>query len=269
MMAGIGKLYDLCYRTGKQVHELFTEIGFAAVMLADSLRLLVIGPWRGQPVRIGLVFAQMKEMGTNALPIVTLLTGTIGIMLAIQGTYTLRTFGAESRVTVGIAFSVLREFSPLITGILLAGRSGSALTARLGAMKINQEINALQVMGINPTSYLVAPPVFAMVVMLPCLTMWANIVAMYCAGLYVMFDQDITLAAYLDQVFAAVGLSDLIHGLGKSLVFAVLISLIGVLNGLRVSGGAEGVGQATTRSVVHAISAIVLTDMLFAFILTR
>ncbi len=263
------KLYDLCYRTGTRAAECAAEVGQAVVLLLTSVKLLFVG-WRlKQPVHVSQIFAQMMDMGIKALPIVTLLTGTIGIMLAIQGTYTLRTFGAESRVTVGIAFSVLREFSPLITGILLAGRSGSALTARLGAMKINQEMDALKVMGINPVGYLVAPPLFAMIVMLPCLTMWANIVSMYGAGVYVMLDQEITMAAYIDQVLAAVGVNDLLHGLGKSVIFAVLIALIGVVNGLRVGGGAEGVGRATTRSVVHAISAIVLTDMLFVFILTR
>jgi phospholipid/cholesterol/gamma-HCH transport system permease protein len=121
-------------------------------------------------VRIDSIFVQMIEVGIRAIPIVTVLAGTIGVMLAIQGIYTLRTFGAESRVVVGIALSVTREFSALITGILIAGRSGSALAARLSTMKINQEVDALRVIGINPVRFLVAPALLAMMVMLPMLT---------------------------------------------------------------------------------------------------
>ena len=131
------------------------------------------------------VFEEMMEVGIRAIPIVSVLAGTVGIMLAIQGIHTLKIFGAESRVTVGIAFSVVREFAPLITGILVAGRSGSALAARLGTMNINQEIDALRVMGINPVRFLVAPPLFAMLVMLPLLTFWADVIGLLGAGLYV------------------------------------------------------------------------------------
>ncbi|MBF0305545.1 MAG: ABC transporter permease [Alphaproteobacteria bacterium] len=230
---------------------------------------MVLGRARRQPVRLPAIFDQAMEIGIRALPIVTVLAGTIGVMLAIQGIYSLRPFGAESRVTTGIALSVVREFAPLITGILVAGRSGSALAARLGTMHINQEVDALRVMGINPVRFLVVPALLAMLVMVPALTLWADFVALLGAGLYVSGELSMSLAVYAERCLESLKLNDLTHGLSKSAIFAVLITLVGVVNGASVSGGAEGVGRVTTRSVVHAISAIVVTDMIFVFAVTR
>ena len=208
-------------------------------------------------------------IGIQAVPIIALLAATIGMMLAIQGIHTLRIFGAESRVTVGISFSVVREFAPLITGIVIAGRSGSALAARIGTMKINQEVDALYVMGINPVRFLVVPAMVAMVIMVPALTLFSDFVGLFFAGVYVNLDLGISLAAYMDQTIELLSVDDLMHGLGKSVIFSILIAVIGVVNGASVQGGAEGVGKATTRAVVQSISAIIVTDMLFAFVVTR
>jgi phospholipid/cholesterol/gamma-HCH transport system permease protein len=256
-------------RTGRQVVGGLAEAGFAAVLLGQSLFWLVAGRHRGQPVRLAAVVQEMMQVGIRALPIVTVLAITIGVMLAIQGIHTLRIFGAESRVTVGIGLAVTREFAPLITGILVAGRSGSALAARLGTMNINQEIDALRVMGINPVRFLVAPALLAMLIMVPALTFWADVVSLLGAGLYVSLDLGMSLSAYKERLLEVITVDDLMHGLGKSMIFAVLIALVGVVNGARVLGGAEGVGRATTRSVVQAITAIVITDMVFVFVVTR
>lgn len=254
---------------GRSVARSLGEIGYSATLLGESLRWIFVGRrWR-QPVRLAAVLAQMTEMGILALPIATLLSATVGFMLAIQSLYSLGLFGAESLAHVGIALSVTREFSPLIMGILVAGRSGSALAARLSTMSINQELDALKVIGIDPVRFLVAPALLALVVMLPVLTMWANLVALAAAGLYVSTALDLSMAAYLSGTIAVLSPSDLWHGLGKSALFAVLIVLVGVVNGSLVAGGAEGVGRATTRSVVQGISAIVVTDMIFAFVVTQ
>lgn len=245
------------------------EFGFGASLFGECVYWLVMGKRRRQPVRPAAIFAQAMDIGIGALAIITTLAATIGLMLAIQGIYTLRTFGAESRVTLGIALSTVREFSPLITGILVAGRSGSALAARLGTMRINQEIDALSVMGISPVRFLVVPALVAMVVMLPLLTLWADLVALLAAGIYVSAELQSSLAAYADEVVSLLKVNDLMHGLGKSAIFAVLVTIVGVVNGASVTGGAEGVGRMTTRSVVQAITAIVVTDMVFAFVVTR
>ncbi len=264
-----GRAHRLLDRVGHAVVSGVDEFGFGASLLGQSLFWVVAGPRRGQPVRLAAVVAQAMEIGINAVPIITILSGTIGVMLAIQGIYTLKTFGAESRVTLGVALSTVREFSPLITGILVAGRSGSALAARLGTMRINQEIDALTVMGISPVRFLVVPALLAMMVMLPLLTLWADLVALFAAGLYVAAELQTTLAAYADEVLDVLKLNDLVHGLSKACIFAVLVTIVGVVNGAGVTGGAEGVGRMTTRSVVQAISAIIVTDMIFAFMVTR
>lgn len=262
-------LLDSIESFGRATVDAVKEFGYAAALFFESLYWLALGRrWR-QPVRMSSVVSEMMQIGIRALPIVTVLSMTIGIMLAIQGIHTLRLFGAESRVTLGIALSITREFAPLITGILVAGRSGSALAARLGTMNINQEIDALRVMGINPVRFLVAPSLVAMMVMVPLLTFWADFVGLLGAGLYVGIDLGMSLEAYFDEVFNLTTVDDLTHGLSKSVIFAALITLVAVVNGGNVTGGAEGVGRATTRSVVQAIAAILITDMLFVFIVTR
>jgi len=243
--------------------------GFGASIAAQALSWLVLGHRRRQPVRSAAIVAQMMEIGIAALPIVSMLSLTIGVMLAIQGINALESFGAQHQVAVGVALSVTREFSPLITGILVAGRSGSALAARLGTMTISNEVDALRVMGINPVRFLVVPHLVAMVVMLPALVVWADCLALLGAGLYITTDQGISVGAYVDQTIRYLDVGDVMHGLGKSVIFGVLITVVGVINGASVRGGAEGVGRATTSSVVHAITAIVVTDMIFVFVATR
>ena len=262
-------LAALLERLGRLGVAAVAELGFGAVLLGRAVGWLALGRARGQPVRLAAIAHQAGETGIAALPIVTALAATIGLMLAIQGIYTLRAFGAESRVTPGVALSIVREFAPLITAILVAGRSGSALAARLGAMRINQEIDALTVMGIDPVRTLVAPPLAALVVLMPLLTLWADLVGLAAAGLYVAAQLQTSLAALGEEVLSLLKLKDLLHGLTKSVLFGMLVSIIGVLNGASAEGGAEGVGRMTTRAVVQAISAIVITDMLFVFAMTR
>jgi phospholipid/cholesterol/gamma-HCH transport system permease protein len=245
------------------------EMGQAAALLVESAAWTLTGRARHQPVRLEAVLRQAMDVGIGAVPIVFVLSFAIGMMVAIQGIYSLSIFGAESQVTLGVALSVTREFSPLITGILVAGRSGSALAARIGTMKINEEVSALTVMGINPVRYLVAPPLLAMLVMLPVLTWFSDCIALLGAGIYICAELGMSFAAYLGELRTVCTLGDILHGVGKSALFALLITLVGVVNGIGVSGGAEGIGRVTTRAVVHAISAIVIADMLFAFLATR
>ncbi|MCP5372378.1 MAG: ABC transporter permease [Hyphomicrobiales bacterium] len=265
-MASIGNFVE---RVGRATVAAVEEVGNGGVLVVQSLYWVFVGAQQRQPVRIASVFVQMMEIGIKAVPIIAMLAATIGMMLAIQSIYTLRIFGAESRVTIGIALSVTREFAPLITGILVAGRSGSALAARIGTMKINQEIDALHVMGINPVRFLVVPALLASVVMVPSLTIFSDFMGLLAAGLYINLELGISLAAYVSELQAVLHVDDVMHGLGKSMIFSVLIAVIGVVNGASVTGGAEGVGKVTTRAVVLSISAIIVTDMIFAFVATR
>lgn len=256
-------------RLGRRVVAAVGELGYAASLLIESFWYLAFG-WRvGQRVRLRMVFEQMRQIGVDAIPIVCLLAMTVGVMLGIQFIAALSEFGAQSQVVVASTKSITREFGALITGIVVAGRSGSALAARLGSMVVSQEVDALAVIGVDPVRYLVAPALVAMLLMLPVLTLFADAVAILGAGLYSLGPLDLSLSAYLAQILDLMTPRDLWEGLAKSVVFGALIALIGTSVGFSVNGGAEGVGRATTRAVVLSISALVLADMLFSFFLNR
>ncbi len=256
-------------QVGKTTVGALSSVGYAAMLLLDSLYLSVMG-WRvGQPLRLRAVFEQMRQVGADALPIVCLLAFTVGIMLGIQFVSALGEFGAQSQVVIAVAKSVTREFGALITAILVAGRSGSALAARIGSMTVSQEVDALAVIGIDPVRYLVAPALIAMLIMLPLLTIFADAVAIFGAALYSAPALNVTPTAYMLQSMSLLSPGDVGQGIAKSFVFALLITLIGVSTGFSVTGGAEGVGRATTRAVVLSICWIIVADMIFSFFLNR
>ena len=254
---------------GRRTVKAIEEAGYLFALLVEGFFWIICGTFYKQPVRIPSVFAQMMQIGIAAIPIVFVLSFAIGVMLAIQGIHTLKAFGAESQVVVGIAFSVTREFGPLITGILIAGRSGSALAARIGTMQVNQEIDALRVMGINPVRYLIAPALLAMLIMVPTLTFFSDIAGLFGGAVFSGIELGLSFDAYANQSIEVLEVDDIMQGLIKSVVFATIIVMVGVVNGFDVKGGAEGVGRATTRSVVLAISYIVIADMIFTYFLNR
>ena len=254
---------------GRRTIHWVDSLGFGLTLLYDTAFWTLLGRRRHQPVRLAPIVGHMMEIGIQAIPIVMILSLTIGLMLAIQGIDALKDFGAEHQVTLGVALSVTREFSPLITGILVAGRSGSALAARLSTMTINNEVDALRVMGINPVRYLVVPSLLAMVVMVPALTLLSDLIALTGAGLYISGYLGLSLGMYVNQTVQFLEMGDVLHGLAKGIAFGALITLVGVVNGSSVTGGAEGVGRVTTNAVVHSILAIILADLLIVFILTR
>ena len=246
-----------------------SELGYGTYLLFQSGYFLLFGRLRHQPVRLPSVIEQMMEIGIRALPIATVLSFVIGVTLAMQGIDLLKAFGAESQVVLAVALSITREFAPLIMGILVAGRSGSALAARIGTMVISQEIDALRVMGINPIRYLVVPALLAMALLLPLMTFWADLFGILGAAVYTNLALGMSFQAYADGTIAALSLDHVMQGIGKSVIFAVWIAMVAVVNGLAVTGGAEQVGRATTRTVVLSIAGIIVTDMLFIFVLTR
>lgn len=245
------------------------ELGYALSLFVESFYWTFLGYRRGQAVSIRAIFKQMLQVGVAAIPISAALSFAIGIMLAVQGIHTLKAFGAESQIVVGIALSVTREFAPLIIGILIAGRSGSAIAARVGTMQVSQEIDALQVIGINPVRYLVAPALLALMIMVPVLTFFADIVGIFGGAVFSVLELNISMEAYIDRTIKALTVDDILQGIWKSIVFAIIIAVVGFINGFSVTGGAEGVGKATTRSVVQSISLIIVADMAFTFYLNR
>lgn len=256
-------------RVGQRTLQSIREVGYHFALLVEAFYWLLFGRARRQPVRLAAIFKEAVGVGVNAIPIVALASFAVGMMLAIQGIYTLRTFGAEGQVVLGISLSVTREFAPLITGIFVAGRTGSAIAARIGTMQISQEIDALRVIGINPVRYLVAPLLAAMLLTLPALTIMSDLIALFGGALYCAGELSLPMGIFFERTFAALVVEDVLHGVLKSLIFAIIITLIGATNGFNVSAGAEGVGQATTRAVVLGSVGIILADMVFTFLMSR
>jgi phospholipid/cholesterol/gamma-HCH transport system permease protein len=254
---------------GRRTASGIEELGYVFMLFLESLYWLFMGKRRRQKVRVPAIFQEAMLIGVQAIPIISGLSLVVGVMLAIQGIETLRTFGAESKVVIGIALSVTREFSPLIVGILVAGRSGSAITARIGTMHESQEIDALRVIGINPVRYLASPVLLAMLLSVPSLTVLSDFMGLLGGGIFTVQKLDMTMTSYFRQAFEVLSVDDVGQGFIKSFVFAVIIAMVGVSNGFQVRGGAEGVGRATTRSVVLSISFIILADMIFTYFLNR
>lgn len=254
---------------GRRTAKGVAELGYACSLFAECFFWLFAGKHRRQPVRLIAVVHEARAIGVNAALIASLLCFAVGIMLAIQGIEALRTFGAESTVIVGIAISVTQEFAPLIVSILVAGRSGSAITARIGTMQESQEIDALRVIGISPVRFLAAPVLLAMLVMLPTLTILGDIMGVLGGAVYTSLDLKINMTAYIQRTLEVLTVDNIRQGLIKSLVFAAIIALVGLVNGFQVTGGSEGVGKSTTRSVVLSISFIILADMMFTYVLNR
>ena len=254
-------------KMGQSVNNSIAAVGYAALILQQTSIMLFTGYRAGQAVRLRHVSAEIMVAGVQALPVVVLMAATIGIMLSIQGIHSLSIFGAETQVTFGLALSIPREFAPLITGILVAGRSGSQLTSRIGSMRLNGEIDALTVMGISPVRFVVAPALIGLIISLPVLVAVANVAAFLAAGIYIHAVLGIGQMAYWADILSIVTLVDLAHSFGKAIIFSILISLIGICMGLKVSGGAEVLGRSTTSSVVTCIAAIIAADTVFALVL--
>jgi phospholipid/cholesterol/gamma-HCH transport system permease protein len=204
----------------------------------------------------------MVIIGVNSIPLIAMLSMIVGMILALQGAYVLKPFGATLYVADLVGVTMTRELAPLVTAIIVTGRSGSAFAAEIGTMKVSEEIDALVTIGLNPIKFLVVPKLLAIVIMQPCLTMISNVVSML-GGMFVgMGLLNLGMVRYVNQTFGALVLQDIITGLIKSVVFAIIIAIVGCHEGFQVEGGAEGVGLHTTASVVKSIVLIILADLL-------
>lgn len=252
---------------GQVFFGLVASLGYASLLTRDALHLLFLGRSFNQTVRLRLVAEEIITTGVKAIPVVVLMSATIGVMLSIQGIHTLGVFGAETQVVFGLGISIPREFAPLITGILVAGRSGSQLASRIGSMQLNGEVDALTVMGIAPARYIIAPALIGLICSLPVLVVIGNVSAFLAAGLYINIALGIGAESYWADIFSIVTIDDFMHGIAKSVIFAILLAMIAVSIGMRVAGGAEVLGRSTTSSVVTCIAAIIAADTVFALLL--
>lgn len=219
--------------------------------------------FRLRSIRWPEVWLVVEKAGVNALPIVGLISFLIGLIMAFQATIPMRQFGVEIYVANLTALSMLRELGPLMTALLLAGRSGSAFAAELGTMKINEELDALITMGLAPVPFLVVTRVLATLIVMPLLSLFANLMGLV-GGAVVLRSLGYPLVTYINQVQAAVNLTDFTGGLVKTLAFALIVAGVGCHYGLRTRSGASAVGDSATRAVVSSIILIVVADGLFA-----
>ena len=215
-------------------------------------------------LRFAAMVHQVEETGINALPIVGLLAFLIGVVLAYQGADQLKRFGAEVFTINLLGVGVLREIGGLITAIIVAGRSGSAFTAQIGTMRVNEEIDAMQTIGLNTVDVLVLPRIIGLVIALPLLTFFADIMGLIGGAVMCYFQLGITIPAFMRQLNDAISVNTLMVGLIKAPVFAFVISLVGCYEGFQVERNAASVGLLTTRSVVEGIFLVIVLDAAFS-----
>lgn len=253
-------------KIGARVTDGLAYLGKLASLAFGAAYYIFIGPLRGKPLRIQRAISQAMEAGVRALPILSVITFFIGLILALQAAYELRRFGALDYVATAVAISMSRELGPLITAIVVIGRSGSAFAAELGTMRVTEELDALETMAISPVRFLVAPKFLAMALMLPCLTIWANLMGILGGSVFGVAQADFTFRRYIQDSIDSLFVRDITTGLIKSVMFGITITAVGCLEGLSTGTGAEEVGRSTTRAVVMSIFMVVIVDLVFTML---
>ena len=231
--------------------------GETAVAFAKSVK-------QPRRFRIRPILFNIRTAGFDALPIVGLLSFLLGIVVAYQGADQLRQYGANIFVVDLVGLSMLREFAPLITAIIIAGRSGSAYAAQIGTMAVTEEIDALMTLGISPQELLVLPKVIALIIVLPLLTMFADILGVFGGMIMASQQLGVGFVEFLDRFAKAVSPTAFMIGIGKAPVFAAIIAMVGCYQGFKTKGGADSVGRQTTRSVVQSIFLVIVADAIFS-----
>jgi len=261
----------------KRAVNILVRLGDATIRHIDNIRFMVsfIGSvvlsflhvlFHPKSLRVEDTIDAMEKTGVDALPIVALISFLLGLIIAFMSSLQLQQFGANIYVASLVALAMTSELGPIMTAIIVAGRSGSAFAAEIGTMKIYEEIDALFTMGFNPTLFLVVPKVLASIIVVPLLTLFSNLFGV-AGGLVVgVFMLGLTPGTYISQTIETLTLFEVLWGLTKSAIFAVLIAWIGCLRGFQTRGGAAGVGNAATSAVVTSIFLIVLFDSIFAVI---
>jgi len=212
------------------------------------------------PFRFHVIFKQMEFVGVGSLPVVLITGAFTGMVLAIQTYYGFKMFGGESLVGATVALSMTRELGPAITALMVTGRTGSSMAAEIGTMCVTEQIDALYTMSVNPVQYLIMPRVLAGIVMLPILTIASDFIGIlggYFVGVHVL---NVNSGIFIARIIEFVNLNDVLNGLIKSAFFGLILSLVGCYKGFYTTGGAAGVGRATTQAVVYSSVSILISD---------
>jgi phospholipid/cholesterol/gamma-HCH transport system permease protein len=247
---------------GAATERSLAYVGGLAELFGKSLRLLFLSPLKRDRLLLRAVHEAMA-VGVGAIPIVSLITFFIGIIIALQGAYELQRIGAMQLVPSLVAISITRELGPLVTAIVVIGRSGSAFAAEIGTMRVTEELDALETMALNPVAFLVVPKFLAMAAMMPALAIWSDLMGVLGGGLFGVVGGGFTFGGYLLATRDALLLRDVTSGVIKSAVFGMVITAVGCQEGFSTGAGAEEVGRSTTSAVVISILLVILIDLVF------
>ena len=253
-LEGTGRSVESAF---KQTVALLSFVGESALALAGCIAHPARIRWRP-------ILFNIRSAGFDALPIVGLLSFLLGIVVAYQGADQLSKYGANIFVADLVGLSMLREFAPLITAIIIAGRSGSAYAAQIGTMTVTEEIDAMRTIGIAPLDLLVLPKIIALLIAMPLLTLFADVLGVFGGMLMAQAQLAVTYADFLDRFVKAVSVTAFLVGIGKAPVFGFIIAIVGCFQGFRTKGGADSVGRQTTRAVVQSIYLGIVADALFS-----
>jgi phospholipid/cholesterol/gamma-HCH transport system permease protein len=241
--------------------KIISFLRFFAGIFRLAAQTVVLIPAR--PYGVKRVFEQAKKVGLDSFPIVSLVAFFIGMILALQTAYIMLKMSSEIYIASIVAVSLTRELGPVITALIVAGRSGAGITAEIGTMAVTEQVDALETLGSNPVKYLVVPRFLSLTVMLPILTIFANAIGIYGGYLIGVYRLGIRSSLYVNMTFQTLVYKDLYTGLIKTVFFGMIVALVACYEGLGVRGGAEGVGKATTRSVVNTFILIIAADCFF------
>jgi phospholipid/cholesterol/gamma-HCH transport system permease protein len=254
----------LIENVGRATVNLLDYVGGLTVQLWEGLRAFgTTLPISGSRHRWKSCVSQMLQIGVDALPMVGLMSICAGFILAMQGASELKRFGAIRYVIDLVAVGFTRDLGPLLTAIAISGRSGSAFSAEIGTMKVTEEIDALRVMAFDPIEFVLAPKFLAALIMIPCLSIFANVCGILAGWIFMFFSTHLGFGLYVRYALDSIDIHDVIGGLIKSLAFATIIVQVGCLEGFRVRGGPEAVGRSTTAAVVKATFLVIVADLIF------
>lgn len=248
---------------GRKAISRLQDIHDASKLINDTFYWTLLSPLKGKKIRFRASISEMVRTGYHSVPIVAVISLFVGVILALQAAYQLRRFGALIYVANLVGVSITRELGPILTAIIVAGRSGSAFAAEIGSMKAAEEIDALISMGINPVRFLVVPKLIALMVMLPALTIFSDCIGILGGFLLSITALEIHPYNYFQQTINALLIKDILTGLMKAWAFSIVITIVGAYEGFKVEGGAEEVGRRTTASVVSSIFLVIVFDLFF------
>lgn len=251
----IEKIGAVILTTGQHIVNVLT-------LLFETIYWILVGPFKKKFPKPEGIFSQMVFAGFDSLIIASFVAFFTGIVIAMQSAYQLARFGANIYVAPMVSIGIARELGPVLTALVVAGRVGAAIAAELGTMKVTEQIEALETMALNPVRYLVVPRFLALLIMLPCLTIFADILGIFGGFLVGIFQLGLNPYRYITFSFQFMLFKDFWTGIVKSACFGIIIAMIGCYMGLRTKGGAEGVGKSTTSSVVTSFILIILFDVI-------